>query len=220
MMNDFQLIDRFEDPGEGDFALYRRGRTYEIRFRGRILMSSGHTGSEASMANLCLDFAGNVESPRILVGGLGMGYSLRALLDELPPGARVVAAEIFPAVLEWNRSRLGHLAGRPLEDPRVTARVVDVFELLRQPGDPFHAILLDVDNGPGALSLDRNRRLYEREGLVLIRSRLLPPGGLIVWSADPSPSFKENLKGAGFRVEEHSFPVGTRSYTLYRASKT
>ncbi len=136
--------------------------------------------------------------PRVLVGGLGLGYTVRATLERLPPDAQVVVSELVPAVVTWNQGVLGPLAGRPLEDPRVKVEARDVGELLRQAEGHYDAVLLDVDNGPEALTQEANRWLYGERGLASIRRALKPRGVVVVWSASPDRAFATRLKRAGF----------------------
>ncbi|CAH2603657.1 conserved protein of unknown function [Rhodovastum atsumiense] len=188
---------------EARIVLRRRGGTYEIRFNGWELMSSrAHHSEEVMARRACAALPG--PAPRVLIGGLGMGFMVRAALDVLPPSARVEVAEIFPEVLAWNRGPLAGLAGRPLEDPRVCVRCEDVSALLRAPGPGWDAVLLDVDNGPGALTLEDNGSLYGTTGLRLIRAALLPGGCLAVWSADRSTAFEAALRevGLGWQCQE------------------
>jgi spermidine synthase len=152
-----------------------------------------------------------------------MGYTLRAALDVLPPGGTVVVAEVLPAVVAWNRGMLAPLAGSPLSDPRVTLEEGDVIDLIHASPATFDAVLLDVDNGPSALTLAGNQRLYGRGGLAAVRRCLRPRGVLGVWSADPEPAFARSLRRVGFEVRvEHVFargvPKGPR-HTLFIAQR-
>ena len=136
-------------------ALHRSGAEYTITSCQQVLMTSEQTGSERALGRLAAFLVGRVRSPRVLVGGLGMGFTLRALLDRLPAGARVVVAELLPAVARWNRRHFGHLSARPLDDPRVRLRIGDVADMV--PGQPmWDAIVLDVDNGPNWVVQRRN----------------------------------------------------------------
>ena len=184
-------------------ALRRRAECFEIRLNGWELMSNRSHHSEEIMAVLaCERLAGERlagEAPRVLVGGLGMGYTLRAALDTLPGSATAIVAELLPEVIAWNRGPLASFAGRPLEDERVTVVCGKILDLTRTTNDRFDAIILDVDNGPDAVMLHGNRPLYEREGLRLLRQALKRSGTLAVWSADRSTRFERNLRSAGFR---------------------
>jgi len=147
-------------------------------------------------------------APRLLIGGLGLGYTLRAALDHLPQSARVTVAELLPEIIAWNRGPLAPLAGHPLDDPRVSVICADVAALLRA-AEPacFDAVLLDTDNGPDAVMLAGNTSLYGPESLRLIRRALRPAGTLAVWSADPSPHFEHNLRSAGFQWDAQAVPA-------------
>jgi len=146
--------------------------------------------------------------PRVLIGGLGMGYTLASALRQLGAGARVVVAELVPEVVEWNHGPLADLAGHPLQDTRVTVREVDVARILQAEHQAYDAILLDVDNGPDGLSLQSNNWLYSLAGLDAAFAALKPEGVLAVWSASPDRSFTRRLRQAGFAVDE--VPVRAR----------
>ena len=179
--------------------LYERDGAYVIRINGRELMTSRAHGSEEELAKLALAKI-TQSSPRVLVGGLGMGYTLRAVLDVMPESAKVMVAEILPAVVAWNRNQLAHLAGFPLEDPRVAVVERDVAEIIAAGPSAFDAVLLDVDNGPAALTVADNEQLYGPSGLAAIRRCLRPGGVLGVWSADPDRRFERRLAKTGFEV--------------------
>jgi spermidine synthase len=181
-------------------TLSQRDSEFMIRANGKDLMSSRMHGSEEEMARLV-----RAERPgaRVLVGGLGMGFTLRAALDNLPEGGRCTVAELLPAVVDWNRGALGPLANQPLDDPRVDLVLGDVATLLRQSQSRFDAILLDVDNGPSAFSLDSNDGLYTVEGLHRARTALARGGALAVWSAFDDLHFEKRMRRAGFRTELH-----------------
>jgi spermidine synthase len=172
-----------------------------IHADGKSLMSSRMHGSEQALATLgCRGLAGRPE-PRVLIGGLGMGFTLRAALDLLPSGASVVVAELVPAVAEWNRGPLGPLAGHPLRDPRVRLELCDVGAVLRASPGAFDAVLLDVDNGPSPLAASDNASLYDDHGIAAARAALRPGGTLAVWSAREDRGFEHRLRHAGFSVE-------------------
>jgi spermidine synthase len=180
----------------GADLLVLRGRAgqFEIRMNGAELMSSRAHHSEEVMARLACAHLASCEPatpPRILVGGLGMGYTLRAVLDAAPPGCIVEVAEFFAELIDWNRTLIGAAAGHPLADSRVRVRNEDVAVALK-PGR-FDAILLDVDNGPDAVMLQQNHSLYGDAGLIRLREALRPGGVLAVWSADRSPPFEARL---------------------------
>jgi spermidine synthase len=200
----WEILGRARAPEGGELVLYRRGGEFVIRVGGRELMSSRAHGSEEELAALaCRDLP---PGARVLVGGLGLGYTLRATLDRLPADGRVAVAEIVPAVIEWNRGPLAALAGRPLDDPRVTVEAADVGQLVRR-GPRWDAILLDVDNGPVALTRKGNHGLYSQPGLMAARAALRPRGVLAVWSAAPDRRFVGRLRKAGFSAEAVDVPA-------------
>jgi spermidine synthase len=167
-------------------------------------MSSRMHGSEEAMAALACGRARALESPCVLIGGLGMGYTLRAALNLLPPSARVIVAELQPSVVAWNRGPLGPLAGHPLQDERVRLEERDVTGALTNVRRRYDVVLLDVDNGPDAFSTSTNDHLYGDVGLASIRSALKPGGVLAVWSAWEDRKFEQRLRYAGFGVRvEH-----------------
>ncbi len=178
---------------------------------GKILMSSRMHGSEEAMAEMAIKRLGlrkpgdggrpSLDAACVLVGGLGLGYTLRATLDLLPPDATVIVAELIPAIVEWHRGPLAALAGRPTEDPRVQVDVKDVIATLRSSPGRFDAILLDIDNGPEAFTESSNAGLYNDRGIAAIRAALTPGGVLAVWSAWEDRRFEQRLKYAGFKVE-------------------
>ncbi|HSG08588.1 MAG TPA: hypothetical protein VLA36_09525 [Longimicrobiales bacterium] len=182
-------------------TLMRRDREIVILANGKPLMSSRMHGSEEALAVSACRRARTLENPCVLIGGLGMGFTLRATLDVLPPSAIVVVAELVPAVVEWNRGPLGPLAGHPLKDRRVRVDVADVAETLRASRDRFDAVLLDVDNGPAAFTASDNARLYDDRGLAAARASLKAGGVLAVWSAWDDRKFEQRLRHGGFTVE-------------------
>jgi spermidine synthase len=215
----WETLGRARAPDGAELILARRGDEHVIRVRGNDLMSSRLHGSEEKMAELACAPLARAAAPRVLVGGLGMGYTLRAALDALPAGASVIVAELVPELVAWNRGPLAHLAGRPLEDPRVTLEVGDVGALLRRATVRFDAILLDVDNGPAALTRRANQVLYGATGLATARRALRRGGVFAVWSAAPDDLFRARLARAGFEVEVVAAPArgpagGTR-HTIF-----
>ncbi|HEV2846121.1 MAG TPA: hypothetical protein VG477_14800 [Thermoanaerobaculia bacterium] len=196
-MKPTEILGREKTPDGEELALTRRDNIYLLSIGGMELMTSRAHGSEDALARLGCEALGGKRSPRMLVGGLGFGFTLRAALDHLPPDARVVVCEVFASLLEWNRTVLGDLAGHPLRDPRVQAVRSDLNDYLDR-GERFDVILLDVDNGPEAFTLRSNNRLYSPAGLVRLRESLNPGGVLAVWSAHPSPEFERLLRRAGF----------------------
>lgn len=199
----WELLDCAPVPGGGEtLRLYRRGAEFSIRVDGEELMNSRAHGSEEALAELaCARVAGR-PSPRVLIGGLGMGYTAAAALQRLGAQAQVVVAELVPAVVAWNRGVLAGLAGHPLEDERISVREIDVALMLTTEPQAYDAIVLDVDNGPDGLTRPGNAWLYTREGLRAAHAALKPSGILAVWSAAPEPAFSRLLRQTGFKVEE------------------
>ncbi|MDB4976043.1 MAG: spermidine synthase [Myxococcaceae bacterium] len=206
-MRIWKLLDRAEVPGNGgELRLYQLGGHFSIRADGTELMTSHTYDSEEALAALACQrlFDGQRmrKKVRLLVGGLGMGYTLAAALRRLRPDAEVVVAELVPAVVRWNRTHLGHLAQFPLDDPRVRVHEGDVAQLLRHARAEYDAILLDVDNGPEGLTRAANDWLYGAGGLHSAQLALREDGVLAVWSATPDHVFPKRLAAAGFEVEE------------------
>ena len=205
----WELLDKAPVPGNSkELRLYRRGREFSIRVHGCELMNSRAHGSEDALAELACARVADRPRPRVLIGGLGMGYTLASALRRLGASARVVVAELVPEVVEWNHGPLADLAGHPLQDTRVTVREVDVARILQAEHQAYDAILLDVDNGPDGLSLQSNNWLYSPAGLDAAFAALKPEGVLAVWSASPDRSFTRRLRQAGFAVDE--VPVRAR----------
>ncbi len=183
--------------------LYQHDVKFSISIPGRgELMNSRVNGSEKALAELTCERIKGVAKPRLLIGGLGMGFTLASALKASGPNAEVVVAELVPEVVEWNRELIGEPAGPPLSDPRTTVYVGDVRDLLCKPGSGFDAIMLDVDNGPEALIRRENDWIYSAAGLRTISRSLRPGGVLSVWSAGPDRLFVKRMKQAGFRVDE------------------
>lgn len=199
----WELIDSARVPGTGGgISLYRRGDEFSIRLENCELMNSRVHGSEDALSELACARIADRPKPCMLIGGLGMGYTLAAALRLLGSGARVVVAELVPSVVEWNRGPLAHLTGHPLEDVRVTVREVDVVQMIKDENRSYDAILLDVDNGPEGLTRQGNDRLYSCSGLDAAYAALRPGGILAVWSAGPDRAFTRRVRQAGFEVEE------------------
>ncbi len=214
------VLDRAVSLEGWELVLHRRDGVYTIRANGRELISNRGRGSEEALARLGCAAVHGLQGPAVLVAGLGMGFTLRAALDRLPPEAEVVVVELFASVVEWNRRLLAEVAGEPLGDPRVRCVVGDVYELLDGSPSRFDLILLDVDNGPAALSLATNGRLYEARGVAVIRQSLREEGVLAVWSAGPTPWFCDRLARCGFEVEAAEVPAGGAvTHTVYVARR-
>lgn len=210
-----EVLERVILPDGKEMVLMRWDDHIAISVGGRPLMSSHEHESEDELGRLVAGRIAGVPEPRVLIGGLGLGYTLRAALDVLPASAKVVVAELVPAVVRWNRGEHGILAGRPLKDKRVHVMVEDVGKVIAK-RTKYDAILLDVDNGPDALTHDANAKLYKRAGLVRARAALRANGLLAVWSAFPSRTFTMWLREVGFHVEQlratPSMPGGPRYY--------
>ena len=205
----WQHLDTAKVPGDGgELKLMRRGTEYSIMAGSIELMNSRLSGSEEAMATLAFERIGARPKARVMIGGLGMGFTLRAALAAFGPDARIVVAELVPAVVTWARGPLGELHGASLDDPRVTLHEGDVGEAIRTDEIAFDAILLDVDNGPGGLSRKENDGLYSRRGLVEAQRALRPGGVLEVWSSTRDSDFTRRLKHAGYAVEE----IGVRAH--------
>jgi spermidine synthase len=196
-----ELLAETLTPDGTDMKLVRRDGEYIILANGKSLMSSRMHGSEEALAIFGCRRLRTLEQSCVLVGGLGMGFTLRAMLDILPPDAQVIVAELIPAVVEWNRGPLGPLAGHPLKDRRVRVDVGDVAVTLRSGRSQFDAVLLDVDNGPTAFTASANAGLYDDRGLAAARAALKMGGVLAVWSASENRKFEQRLRYGGFAVE-------------------
>jgi spermidine synthase len=202
-MEDMDFVGGVRVPGEGgNLTLHRKGDRFTLRVHDTELMSSGAHESEDALAALACAKLGHVADPVVLIGGLGMGYTLAAALKGTGPAAKIIVAELIPAVLEWNKGPLSHLAGHPLRDPRVSVRVQDIALSLQTEAEAFDAILLDVDNGPEGLTRDSNNWLYSPDGLTAAYTALRPNGVLAVWSSTPERTFAMRLRKMGFEVEE------------------
>jgi spermidine synthase len=186
----------------GELRLMRRGEEYSIMSGPTELMNSRLSGSEEALATLVSDRLQGRPAPRVLIGGYGMGFTLRAALASLDPKAEVTVAELVPAVIAWARGPMAHLTAGGLDDPRVRVVEGDVGTLIAAAHNAYDAILLDVDNGPEGLSRAANDRLYDRAGLDAARRALRPGGILAVWSSSPSAPFNQRLRKAGYGVEE------------------
>jgi spermidine synthase len=217
-MKPWETLEKAHTPDGEELVLARRGDEYVLRVGGHLLMSSRLHGSEEALAQAgCGHLMGKAKA-RVLVGGLGFGYTVRAALGHLSRDARLTVAELVPAVVAWNRGLLAPLAGSPLEDPRVTVVEGDVGQLMGRHGSTFDAILLDVDNGPRALTQDDNFGLYSLTGLALAYGALRPGGTLVVWSAGPDPSFLRRMGQVGFKAQVQNPPArGTKGarHTLF-----
>ena len=207
MIEDWQLIPwnllgTAQIPGGGELRLLRRGTEFSIKLGQNELMNSRLSGSEEALATLVCERLQGSKQPRLLIGGLGMGFTLRAALSKLGADARVVVAELVPEVVAWARGPMAEIFGDSLRDPRVGIHETDVGFLIRAERSAYDAILLDVDNGPEGLSREANDALYNKSGLAIAHAALRPGGVLAVWSSGPDPRFTQRLMKAGFDVEE------------------
>jgi spermidine synthase len=199
-----QLVGTARIPGhDGELRCYRHDRDFIIRVDGIELMSTRVHGSEELLAELALQRLGPRAGPRVLVGGLGMGFTLARTLDLVDAGAVVEVAELVPEVVTWNRELLGDFTSHPLRDPRTRVVVGDVGEVLAAGRGLYDVVLLDVDNGPASLSRPSNDRLYGENGLAVARAALRPGGVLAVWSSGADSEFTVRMHRAGFHVAVH-----------------
>ncbi|HQZ62629.1 MAG TPA: hypothetical protein PK021_09505 [Dokdonella sp.] len=197
------LIDTAPIPGGGELRLFAEGEHYSIKIAGGgDLMSTRMHGSEDALARITCERIAGVAEPRVLIGGLGMGFTLAAALAQLGARARIIVAELVPGVIAWNRGPLGRHAGHPLIDARVEVRECDVAAVIKAEHASLDAILLDVDNGPDGLTRLGNDWLYARPGLAASMAALRPGGVLAIWSAHADRKFSERLRQSGFAVDE------------------
>lgn len=203
-------IDKTQVPGaEVELSLMRRGTEFSMKLGHNELMNSRLSGSEEALATLSCRRIEGVKQPRILIGGLGMGFTLRAALAVLGADARIIVAELVPSVIAWARGPMAELFGDSLSDPRAEIREADVADVIASSPQAFDAVLLDVDNGPEGLIRKANDALYDARGLHAIRAALRPGGVLAVWSSGPNVAFTKRLRAAEFEVSE----VGVRATT-------
>ena len=206
----WETLDTAAVPGGSEtLRLKRRGSEFSIMLGSNELMNSRLSGSEAALAGLTIERLKS-PAPRMLIGGLGLGFTLRAALPLLPPSARVVVAELVPAVVAWARGPLAALHGESLDDPRVSIIEEDVGATIRSARAAWNAILLDVDNGPEGLSRAGNDALYSAAGLAAAKAALAPGGVLAVWSARPDAGFTRRLRASGMAVEEIAVRASTK----------
>ena len=222
-MNPWVLLDQTEVPGDGGtMKLFQRAFEFSISVKNEELMNSRMHGSEDALAELtCKKVAGR-KNPRVLIGGLGMGFTLGTALKHLDTTAEVIVAELVPAVVQWNRTHLAELAGRPMDDPRVIVREADVGLVIKKQAAAYDAIMLDVDNGPDGLTHADNNRLYTHRGLAAAKAALRPNGILAIWSAEPDKGFSKRLRGSGFCMQEITVRARTtkgRRHTIWLAEK-
>jgi spermidine synthase len=195
-------IDTAKIPGGGELRLKQRGHEFSIMLGSNELMNSRVSGSERALASLSCERISGHAKPHVLIGGLGMGFTLRGALEVLPQDATIIVAELVPAVIAWARGPMAKIFYGSLDDPRVTLVAGDVRQSINAANAAFDAILLDVDNGPDGLTATSNDALYEAAGLGAAKVALKPRGVLAIWSAHPDAAFGRRLKSAGFAVEE------------------
>ena len=202
-MKPWILIETAQTPGHGaELCLYQRDQEFAIQADNLELMNSRNFASEQALATLACKKLTDPSEARVLIGGLGMGYTLKSALDELGETAEVLVMELVPDVVRWNQGLLAHLAGNPLDDKRVTVQVGDVAQMIKRSRGSFSAILLDVDNGPNALTSMDNHWLYSIAGLETAYAALKPNGILGIWSSDRDAGFAKRLSQVGFDVDE------------------
>ena len=200
----WSLLDTAQIPGGGDeLRLLRRGAEFSIKLGNNELMNSRLSATEQALATIACEKIRARARPRILIGGLGMGFTLRAALVVLGQQAQIIVAELVPAVVAWARGPMAELFGNSLADPRVLIKETDVGDLIRSGRSAYDAILLDVDNGPEGMTREANDRLYDLDGLAAAYMALRPGGVLAIWSSRPDPKFTQRLRKIGFAVIEN-----------------
>jgi spermidine synthase len=209
-------IDTARVPGaDVELRLMRRGAEFSMMLGQNELMNSRLSGSEEALATLACRRMEAVKRPNLLIGGLGMGFTLRAALAVLGPDARITVAELVPAVIAWARGPMASIFAESLDDPRASILSADVIEVIQSHASAFDAILLDVDNGPEGLIRKANDALYNPKGLKAVRGALRRGGVLAVWSSGPHPLFSKRLRDAGLDVDE----VAVRATTKRRGTR-
>ena len=213
------LLDQATTPDGRPMTLHEHDGVFMIRVDGVELMSTRQHHSEEKLAELaCSHLQARTSAARVLIGGLGLGFTLRAALENLGPNSAVVVVELIPAVIRWNQTPDYKLGADAMADPRVEVVAGDVVDVLKKSRGQFDAIILDVDNGASGLTAAGNSRLYSTSGLAMIRSALRPDGCLAVWSADADPAFVERMGQGGFTVKverARTHATGGRWNTLF-----
>ena len=197
-----ELVGVADVPGGPPLRLFRRGGDFMIVLDRNELMSTRMSGSEVALGTMTCERLAGRPAPHLLIGGYGMGFTLRAVLARLGPEARVTVAELVPGIIDWARGPMAALTNNCLDDPRVTLVMGDVADTIRAAAGRFDAIVLDVDNGPDGLTRKGNDGLYTDRGLAAARAALQPGGVLAIWSAAPDAAFARRLARAGFQVDE------------------
>lgn len=198
-----ELVGTAKVPGGGELRCWRHDGDFSIRIDGIELMSSRVHGSEEAMAELAIERLGSRRNPRVLVGGLGMGFTLARALQLAGPESIVDVVEVVPEIVQWNRELFGHCAGHPLKDPRTRLHMGDVNSRISEVNGLYDVMLLDVDNGPDGLVRGDNDRIYSRRGLDRAWTAMRPGSVLAVWSSRSDDRFSERLERGGFQVQEH-----------------
>ncbi|WP_417434796.1 spermidine synthase [Hoeflea sp.] len=208
-------LDAVQLEDGGELKLMQRGSEFSIMLGSNELMNSRLSGSEEALANLAAEKLDGRKAQRMLIGGLGMGFTLRAALRRLDAEARITVAELVPEVIAWAKGPMADVFDGCLENPCVSLHTGDVGELIRGSVSAWDSILLDVDNGPDGLTRQGNDALYSAQGLASAHRALKPGGVFSVWSSAPDPAFTRRLKQAGFQVAE----VPTRASTKKRGAR-
>jgi spermidine synthase len=216
-------LDTAQVPGGGELRLMRRGAEFSIKLGSNELMNSRLSATEQALATIACEKIRARARPRILIGGLGMGFTLRAALVVLGKQAQITVAELVPAVVAWARGPMATLFGDSLTDPRVRIKETDVGDLIRRARSGYDAILLDVDNGPEGMTRKANDGLYDRDGLAAAYMALRPGGVLAIWSSRPDPKFTARLRKTGFAVVENPVrakgPQGGAQHFIWTATR-
>ena len=220
----WSLIDTTQVPGGGELRLMRRGPEFSIKLGTNELMNSRLSATEQALATIACDKIRARARPTILIGGLGMGFTLRAALVVLGAQAEIIVAELVPAVVAWARGPMAELFGDSLTDPRVHIKEADVGDLIRSGRAAHDAILLDVDNGPEGMTREANDGLYDLDGLAAAYMALRPGGVLAIWSSRPDPKFTQRLRKTGFAVVENPVrakgPQGGAQHFIWTATRS
>jgi spermidine synthase len=223
----WSLLDTAQIPGGGELRLMRRGAEFSIRLGRDELMNSRLSATEQALATIACEKIRTrkrpIGRPSVLIGGLGMGFTLRAALTVLGPQARITVAELVPAVVAWARGPMAKLSGDSLNDPRVRLHQGDVGDLIKSGRSDYDAILLDVDNGPHGMTRKANDGLYDLKGLRAAYTALRPGGVLAVWSSGPDAKFTARLRKTGFGVIENPVrakgPQGGARHFIWTATR-
>lgn len=223
-MKPFTNLAQSLTPDGAELTLHGHDGQFYLRVNRQPLMGTNASESEKVLGSLACERLKENPQPRILIGGLGFGFTLRRVLESVGPKAKVVVAELLPQIVDWNREFLGEVNGRLLDDPRVQILTEDVYDILeRAPGAPYDAITLDVDNGPTAMVQDGNSRLYQGRGFMIIGQALKPGGRVTFWSAVKDNGFAKRLDKAGFNVQvvaAKAYPQAKRaSHTIFVADR-